>query len=477
MLGPGSKLGRYELRDALGAGGMSAVYRAYDPVLDREIAIKVLPGNLAREPVYRKRFQEEARALARVDHPNLVRIYAVGQEGSVSYYAMELVQGLALRDVIRSRRRFTLREAMAVFGQFLKGLAAVHDAAIVHRDVKPGNIMLSASGRAILMDFGLARRIERQALTAPGAVVGTPEYMAPEQAKGEKADARADLYAAGIVLYEMLSGTPPYGGPDTLAILRKHVEAPIPSFREVIPDLPQQLDAVLRRFLAKRPEERFPDTHAAYDALLPWMPGERESEAIVRQVVSEAQRMRRRRTQSFVPPPPQGSAAPQTAGTPGNVLPAGSRPTARSGALSDRNWLAWTAMAVAVIAVAVAILSLFRSAPPRTGAWRRVTLRDGNTFAGRIIRWEPLPNGDAKVTYRTRRGVPISTKASRIRFDEAARSRPWVPFVAVLIAFGAVLAVLTVLLVTHLTARPTAAASGVARPSPRPPPPTRTPPA
>jgi serine/threonine-protein kinase len=201
VIAPGEKLSRYHLLEPLGSGGMSCVYRAYDPVLDREVAIKILPAELARDPVLRERFHEEARALGGVEHPSLIRIFAVGQEGPVSYYSMELITGMSLKEVLAASGRLTVAEAFAVIGQVLRALEAVHRAGIVHRDVKPGNIMLDASGRVVLMDFGLARRAERQDLTAAGAVLGTPEYMSPEQARGEKADERSDLYSIGVMLY------------------------------------------------------------------------------------------------------------------------------------------------------------------------------------------------------------------------------------------------------------------------------------
>ena len=252
MIGPGQKLGRYELREALGAGGMSCVYRAYDPALDREVAIKILPAELARDGTLRERFHEEARALGAVEHPNLIRIFAVGQEGLVSFYSMELITGTSLRKALCASGRLTVDEALAVMGQALNALAAVHHAGIVHRDLKPGNIMLDATGRVVLMDFGLARRAERQSLTASGTVLGTPEYMSPEQARGEKADERSDLYSVGIILYESLAGKPPFAGKDTMAILRQHVQAAAPALRDLAADVPPELERIIARLLAKR---------------------------------------------------------------------------------------------------------------------------------------------------------------------------------------------------------------------------------
>ena len=431
MLGPGAKLGRYELRDPIGSGGMSAVYKGYDPVLDREIAIKVLPANLAREKIFRQRFHEEARALGRVDHPNLIRIYAVGQEGPTSYYAMELVRGLSLREVVVARGRLPLKEAMAAIGQFLKGLEAIHNAGIVHRDIKPGNIMVGESGRVILMDFGLARRVERQAMTAAGAVLGTPEYMSPEQAKGETADHRSDLYSAGIVLFEMLAGAPPFGGRDTLTILRKHVEAPVPAVRRLVSQVPAGVEKVLGKLLAKTPEKRYANVASLMAALGPLLPDGREAELTTRGMLHSAEQAQGQRTRSFVK---EHSRVPSASGAASGSGPAAAGEQGSgggSGAAGERSeavasghqpplrvsWVPWAAMATALLAVAVALLALLRptSVGPSAAVWRQVVLRDGRSFVGRHERWTPLNTGDAEVRFKTRKGDAMTVAASEIR--------------------------------------------------------------
>jgi eukaryotic-like serine/threonine-protein kinase len=454
MPAPGSQLGRYELREPIGSGGMATVYKGYDPVLDREIAIKILPVNLAKREIYRKRFTEEARALGRVNHPNLIRIYAVGQEGSTNFYAMELVRGISLRDAIRTRQRLSLEEAMAIFTPFLLGLQSIHKAGIVHRDIKPGNVMIHELGRVILMDFGLARRADRQALTAAGAVLGTPEYMSPEQAKGETADERSDLYSAGVVLYEMLAGMPPFGGKDTLAILRKHVEAMPPPIRKHVENIPADIEAVLERLLAKRPEDRMQSCDALIEALAPYAPDPRDGEHAVKRLVADVQRRILQQTRSLaegdavssVPSSPPLSAPSRTGS---RVYPAPSSPSGTQygfAARPKRNWIPWGAMATAVLAVAVALLALFRQPVGGVEHWREVALRNGGTFVGQYDTSRELPGGDLEITYNIRGGGRRTITTSEIRRDIRWKPRRTFTFAALLVAGAALIVAILVFL-------------------------------
>ncbi|MFN8587095.1 MAG: serine/threonine-protein kinase [Candidatus Eisenbacteria bacterium] len=267
-LAPSTRLGPYEIVALLGQGGMGEVYRALDTRLGREVAIKTLPAELAADPERRARFETEARAVAALSHPNLLAIHDVGSEGGVTYAVAELVEGQTLRERLADGALAPAR-AVAIGVQIAHGLAAAHDRGIVHRDLKPENVMLTPEGRAKILDFGLARRDERlasgshslaptvAASTQPGTVMGTVGYMAPEQVRGQVVDARADLFALGIVLYELLVGRPPFqreSAADTMsAILR---EDPTP-LSLAAPDTPPALQRIVERCLEKQPAARF----------------------------------------------------------------------------------------------------------------------------------------------------------------------------------------------------------------------------
>jgi serine/threonine protein kinase len=244
------------VKEKVGEGGMGAVFRARDTGLDRDVAVKVLPPALARDEQHRVRFLREARALARVKHPNLVPIYSVAEEQGVYYYAMEFVEGESLRKRLAVAAPMQLEDILRVAGQALSALAAVHAAGITHRDVKSANIMLDASGRAVLMDLGLAKDQAAEAVTTAGMILGTPEYMSPEQAEGEPATPRSDIYSFGVVLYEMATGSVPFRGRSAIAILRKQVDSVPPPVSAARPDLPQEFSDAVAMALEKRPEDR-----------------------------------------------------------------------------------------------------------------------------------------------------------------------------------------------------------------------------
>jgi len=255
-------IGIYVLERQLGKGGMGAVYLAYDPTLNRSVAIKILPPELAADPEYVARFKREATSLAKIRHPNLVHIYAVGCDAARHYIAMEYIKGLSVAEILRQRGPLPHTLAIRILGQVLSALEKVHAAGIVHRDLKPGNIMIDEDQRAILMDFGLAKPRQDRSVTTGDTMVGTPEYMAPELAEGGDASFHSDTYALGIVLFEMLTGEVPFRGTSAIATLREHVEKTPPRPSTLVPALPPALDAVLAKALAKRPDERYASVRA-----------------------------------------------------------------------------------------------------------------------------------------------------------------------------------------------------------------------
>ncbi|HKB16434.1 MAG TPA: serine/threonine-protein kinase, partial [Planctomycetota bacterium] len=254
---PGPRFaGRYEIRGILGEGSFGVVYLAHDARLDREVALKFLRPQAFSDPQAKDRFLREARSLAAVVHPNVVVVYDLGEVDGSPYLSLERIEGTTLRDALAAAP-FTVAETVAVGRALLSALAAIHAAGVVHRDVKPGNVMLARDGRVKLMDFGLARGTAAAFdLTVGGVTAGTPYYMAPEQWRGKSATPRSDLFALGTLLYECLAGRVPFkaGGFEELqqAVL---LDQPTP-LREIRPDVPEALAAIIERSLAKEPEER-----------------------------------------------------------------------------------------------------------------------------------------------------------------------------------------------------------------------------
>ncbi|NLN74822.1 MAG: protein kinase [Armatimonadetes bacterium] len=248
---------RYVLVYELGHGGMGVVYRAKDTSLNRHVAVIVLPPEFARDEQFIERFTREVLNSARLDHPNVVQIYDVGQDGTTNYYVMQLVDGNDLQAEIREREAFSLEETARLISQIAEGLDHAHSQGIVHRDIKPDNVLLDQHGYARVVDFGIARTMEGTRLT--GGMIGTPEYMSPEQARGEDVDGRSDQYSLAIVAYEMLTGSTPFRS-DTAqpwALVNKHISEIPPDPRSLRSDLPEFVTQTLMRALAKAPEHRF----------------------------------------------------------------------------------------------------------------------------------------------------------------------------------------------------------------------------
>jgi HAMP domain-containing protein len=255
--------GRYEIRQQLGAGGMGVVYRAFDRELGEPVAIKTLRPDLVGDPGLLERFKQEIRLARKISHPNVVRTHDLGEAGGLYFITMEFVEGTALDEVIRRRGALPLPVTLTIGRQLCRALEVAHAQGIVHRDIKPPNLVVDAQGFLKVMDFGIARLMEgRQApsshgLTAAGSIIGTPEYMAPEQLLGQAVDGRADLYAAGIVLYECATGRRLFTGDSFATVLMKQVQEPPPDPRSIVPGLSEELVAVLLKALAKEPAQRW----------------------------------------------------------------------------------------------------------------------------------------------------------------------------------------------------------------------------
>jgi serine/threonine-protein kinase len=250
---------RYELEELVGSGGMSSVFRARDSQLDRRVAIKILHERFADDSEYVERFRREARAVARLAHPNIVTVIDRGEDGGRQFIVFEHVEGENLKDLVLRAGRLPLRRAVELALAVADGLAFAHDHGLVHRDVKPQNVLLSSEGEVKITDFGIARSLDvEHGVTQTGTVVGTGEYLAPEQASGQPVLPATDVYSLGVVLWELLTGDVPFAGENFVAVALRHVHEPPPSLRERRPDVPPRLAAAIGRALAKDPLHRFP---------------------------------------------------------------------------------------------------------------------------------------------------------------------------------------------------------------------------
>lgn len=256
-------LGKYEIRERLGRGGMAEVFRAYHANLDRFVAIKVLHGFLADDPEFKSRFEKEARNIARLKHPHIVQVYDFDFDSdSDSYYmVMELIEGPTLKErlsrLLSEGRLLSVLDAVRIVGEATGALAYAHSQNMVHRDVKPGNLMLDRDNRIVLADFGIAKIVTGAQFTSTGGMVGTPAYMSPEQGLGEPGDERSDLYSLGVIFYQLLTGRLPYDAEAPLAVILKHLNEPIPSVRSIRPTVPEQVDTLIMRLMAKDPATRY----------------------------------------------------------------------------------------------------------------------------------------------------------------------------------------------------------------------------
>jgi serine/threonine-protein kinase len=345
---------RYQLLSRIATGGMGEVWRAEDTVLDREVAVKVLKHEYADDPTFRERFEAEARHAAGLNHPNIASVFDVGEiddhDGSGTrrpFLVLELVPGQPLSELLRSGQPLAPEQAAEIAAQAADGIAAAHAMGLVHRDVKPANLLVAPEGTVKITDFGIARVADGAAFTQTGQIIGTPHYISPEQAEGAPATAASDIYALGVVLYECLAGTRPFARDTPIQVALAHVREPVPPLG---PDVPSWLRAVVDRSLAKRPEDRYASAG--------------EFAAALRAGPAAA---------------PTGGAAPveatQVMAVPAAVAPAGAAPTgaaplASAGRRAGRRfrWWPWAAAGVVVLALALASAAFAAGGDPAAPA-------------------------------------------------------------------------------------------------------------
>ena len=253
------RIGPYLIETKVGAGGMGTVYRAFHAETEQEVALKVLPASLSQQEGFVVRFEREIDALRRLSNPNIVTFYDSGQVGDLSYFAMEFVEGETLTEYIRRKKRLPWDEVIDLSIQICSALKAAHDAGIIHRDLKPSNLLMDKNGQVKLTDFGVAQVFAEARLTMTGGIIGTAEYMSPEQARGSRASKQSDLYSLGTVMYAMLTGRPPFVGKTSTDVMHQHQYGQFDRPSRYVPEIPYWLDEIVCQLLEKKPANRFPD--------------------------------------------------------------------------------------------------------------------------------------------------------------------------------------------------------------------------
>lgn len=279
MLSRGQKINeRYEILKSIGEGGMANVYLAHDIILDRDVAIKVLRGDLENDEKFIRRFQREAKSVSDLSHPNIVEVYDVGEEEGQHYIVMEYIDGKTLKQLVQKRGALTVPEVIDIMSQLTDGLAQAHDAYIIHRDIKPQNIMILDNGIIKITDFGIAMSMNATQLTQTNSVMGSVHYLPPEQASGKGATIKSDIYSAGILMYELLTGSVPFKGDNAVEIALKQMREKIPSIRKQNPLIPQSVENIVLKATAKNPKNRYDSIRQMHDDLVHALDAERENE-------------------------------------------------------------------------------------------------------------------------------------------------------------------------------------------------------
>jgi eukaryotic-like serine/threonine-protein kinase len=409
--------GRYELDGVVGRGGMAEVYRARDIRLDRIVAIKTLRTDLARDQIFQARFRREAQSAASLNHPSIVAVYDTGEDMTsgvpVPYIVMEYVDGRTVRDLLQEGHRLLPERSLEIIDGVLRALDYSHQAGIVHRDIKPGNVMVTRNGDVKVMDFGIARAMSdaQATMTQTAQVIGTAQYLSPEQARGERVDSRSDLYSTGCLLYELLTGRPPFTGDSPVAIAYQHVrENPVPPSR-VDPDVPPWADAIVLKAMAKAPADRYQtaaDMRADLQRAASGMP------------VAAA-------------PPTRFDMYPQTqrmgtgammAGATSQIPPvedydyagrdydyAGSGGRGGAGGGSNRRWIPWVLGVVLVIAVVGGVAYYLLA-----GA--------GKTYAVPLVNGEPVATAQAQIKAQHLRSTLVYRNSNSVKANTVINSSP-----------------------------------------------------
>ena len=361
-------VGNYKLVEQIGQGGMGAVYRGVDLMLEREVAIKVLRPELAGQPQILERFRTEAVTLAKLNHPNIATLYAFFRQGDDFFMVMEFVRGETLDHAIRRAGAMRVDVAVPLFSHALEGIGYAHKLGIVHRDIKPANMMLTPDGSIKVMDFGIARVLGSARMTKQGNIIGTIEYMSPEQVRGQETDARSDIYSLGILLYEMVTGRVPFASDSEFDLMKAQIDEPPPPPREFAPHIPEPVEHAIMRALAKVPDARF-QTAGEFRSML--MTGVATAEAPTR-VQTAPPGIKETRLGAAAPTQPAGqmketrlapgpgTAQPYQQAVPTFDFPA---PTPRQPSLLSRlNWKHYTAAGLVLIVLMVvpfAVLLIF----------------------------------------------------------------------------------------------------------------------
>ena len=288
MITKGQKINdRYEIIRSIGEGGMANVYLARDIILNRLVAVKILRGNLAEDEKFVRRFQREAIAASSLNHPNIVEVYDVGEDDGKYFIVMEYVDGKTLKSLIKKRGALTVPEVVDIMLQLTSAIAHAHESYIIHRDIKPQNVIILEDGRVKIMDFGIAAQLNSNEFTQTNSVMGTVYYLPPEQANGTGATVKSDIYSLGILMFELLTGTVPYKGDSPVEVAIKHMKNPLPSITDAYPEIPQSVENVVLKACAKNPKNRYNSAREMYDDLLTVLDKDRLTEPKVKYLYKE----------------------------------------------------------------------------------------------------------------------------------------------------------------------------------------------